>query len=250
MSRIRNALRDVAHPRWGVAYWRARRARIPTERRARYWLEEHPDSLHDSAGALAAVTGAERESCERALEDAWLPEPVPGDAAVWWPRDPLSRAVSAATTLTRPATAVEVGVARGYTSAAILGALDAAAGGRLHSIDLPPRDVDAREFVGAVVPDRLRRNWELILGPSARELPPLAERLGMIDFFFHDGDHSYRSQHEDLETIWPCLSPGAVVVMDDIWTPAIFDFAAEHGERVAIASWDEHSDGVGMLRKG
>ena len=38
--------------------------------------------------------------------------------------------------------------------------------------------------------------------------------------------------------------------MDDIWTPAIFDFAAEHGEAVAIASWSEHSDGVGMLRKG
>ncbi len=37
--------------------------------------------------------------------------------------------------------------------------------------------------------------------------------------------------------------------MDDIWTPAIFDFAAEYGERVEIASWTDHSDGVGMLRK-
>ena len=250
MGRIGNALRDAANPRWALAYWRARRARIPTERREKFWLEEHADALHDSAGALAVVTGAERTECERALADAWLPEPVVGDPAVWWPREPLSRAVAAATALTRPRAVVEVGVARGYTTAAILGALEAAGGGgRLHSSDLPPRDEDPEDFVGAVVPDRLRGAWELIRGPSAIELPSLAERLGRVDLFFHDGDHSYRSQREDLEAIWPHLSPGAVVVMDDVWTPALFEFAEEQGERVAIASWEGHSDGVGMVRK-
>ena len=70
MGRLANALRDAANPRWALAYWRARNARIPTERRARFWQEDHADSLHDSAGALAAVTGESREACERALADA------------------------------------------------------------------------------------------------------------------------------------------------------------------------------------
>ena len=250
MGRITTALRNVARPRWGIAYWRARGAQIPTEKRAGFWLEEHADSLHDSPGALAAVTGASHEDCESALAGAWLPDPVEGDSAVWWPREPLSRLVAAATTLISPATAVEIGVARGYTTAAILGALDRmGAGGRLYSIDLPPRDEDAAEFVGKVVPERLRGNWELTLGPSRSQLPDLAERVGPVELFFHDGDHSYRSQREDLETIWPHLADGAVVLMDDIWTPAIFDFAEAQGERVAIAAWAEHSDGVGLLRK-
>ena len=250
MGRLSNALRDAASPRWGLAYWRARRARIPTERRARFWLTEHADSVQDAAGALAAVTGAAREECERAYAGAWLPDPVAGDPAVWWPREHLSRLVAAAATLARPRTAIEVGVARGYSSAAILGALDALGeGGRLHSIDLPPRDEDAEEFVGRAVPERLRARWELVLGPSRNELPDLAERIGPAGLFFHDGDHSYASQREDLEAAWPHLAPGAVVVVDDIWTPAIFDFADAHGVRVAIASWSEHSDGVGLLRK-
>jgi hypothetical protein len=250
LSRIANALRDVANPRWGLAYWRARRAGIPTERAARFWLDEHADAVHDAPGALAAVTGAPVEECERAYADAWLPDPIPGDEAVWWPRDHLSRLVAAATILVRPRVAIEVGVARGYSTAAILGVLDALGeGGRLHSIDLPPRDEDAAAFVGRVVPERLRGSWELTLGPSSSELAPLAERAGPAGLFFHDGDHSYRSQREDLETVWPHLAPGAVAVVDDIWTPAIFDFAAAVGSEVAIASWSEHSDGVGLLRK-
>jgi predicted O-methyltransferase YrrM len=250
VGRLQNALRDAANPRWALAYWRARNARIPTERRARFWEEQHAESLHDSAGALAAVTGEGIEECRRALEDAWLPDPLTGDPAVWWPREPLSRLVAALALLTRPRVAVEVGVARGYTSAAILGALDVIGeGGRLHSIDLPPRDEDPTEFVGRAIPKRLRDAWELTLGPSRQQLAPLAQRLGEIDYFFHDGDHSYRSQREDLETVWPHLRRGAVVAMDDVWTPAIFDFAKERGETVAIASWAEHSDGVGLLRK-
>ena len=214
------------------------------------WAADHPEAMRDPAGALSEVTGASAAECERAIEDTWLPEPAPDDPPWWWPREPLMRMIGAATALARPRTAVEVGVARGYTSAAILGALDAAGEGRLHSIDLPPRDEDAAEFVGSVVPDRLRERWHLELGPSRSVLPRLLPELGPVELFIHDGDHSYESQHEDLEAAWPHLAPGAIVFVDDVWTPAVFDFAASHGQQVLIATWAEGVDGVAVLRKG
>lgn len=250
MSAIERLTERLRNPRWQIAYWRARRARIPTEARARFWLEEHASSLYDSAGALAAVTSEPRERCEAALAEARMPEPIDDDPPVWWPREMLVRLVSAATRLTAARTAVEVGVARGYTSAAILCAQEASSAQvRLHSIDLPPRDTDERRFVGRAVPERVRDRWQLELGPSRALLPALAGRLGSIDLFVHDGDHSYRSQREDLATVWPHLRPGAVVIVDDIWTPAIFDFATEVGERAAVAETADHSDGIGLLRR-
>ncbi len=181
-----------------------------------------------------------------------MPEPVPGDPPVWWPRGELTRVVGALTRLLRPRSVVEVGVARGYTSAAVLAALEAnGEGAMLHSIDLPPRDLD-RDFVGSAVPLRLREHWRLTLGPSRSELPRVGPEAAPVGLFVHDGDHSYRSQREDLEAVWPQLAPGAAVLVDDVWTTAVFDFAADRGEEVVIAAWAtpwaDH-EGVALLRK-
>jgi predicted O-methyltransferase YrrM len=236
----------VAHPRWALAYWRGRRGRAPAE--SPFWVEGRPEAVRDPAAALAAITGRPRDRCAAAIDDAWTPEPVPDDDAVWWPRDDLTRIVGALTRLLRPRSAVEVGVARGYTSAAILAALEAnGEEGVLRSIDLPPRDVD-RDFVGRVVPPRLRARWRLTFGPSRAELPRVAPEAAPIGLFVHDGDHSYRSQREDLEAVWPHLAPGAAIAVDDVWTTAVFDFAAERGEEVVIAAWAER-EGVALLRK-
>jgi hypothetical protein len=247
MGRLTRAARYVRRPSWGIAYWRSRRASLPAEAPERVWFADEHGLLAGLPDALAAVTGQNRGRCKGELDSAWLPDHVDELSPQWWPRDRLMRVAGALVALLAARVVVEVGVARGYTSAALLAAL--APAGRLHSIDLPPLDEDERSFVGTAVPASFRERWSLQLGPSAALLAQLLERTGEIDLFLHDGDHSYRSQREDLETAWPHVRPGGVALVDDIWTPAVRDFAAEHDARLVIGQWGDPADGLGLLAK-
>lgn len=244
-SRRSRLARYATRPRWGLAYWRARRASL-ADRGRHQPLADRP--VHPPAEALALATGRDRGECEAALEQAWLAPPVVGDSAEWWPRRELSRILGALTALTAARTVVEVGVARGYGSAAILHALRAREDARLHSIDLPPLEADAG-FVGSVVPPKLRASWDLVLGPSRTELPRLLEWIPPPGLFVHDGDHSYESQREDLEAVWPRLEPGGIAAVDDVWTPAVFDFAAAAGAGVVLARGFDERDAIALVAK-
>ena len=147
----------------------------------------------------------------------------------------------------RPRIAVETGVANGFSTAFSLLALQANGEGELHSIDLP-REV-GREYAadtfyegegragippgsepGWLIPSELRERWTLILGRSQEELPPLLDRLGTIDSFTHDSEHSFDCMWFEFTTAWPHLWPGGVLVSDDVNSTEAFPrFAAEQG---------------------
>lgn len=146
----------------------------------------------------------------------------------------------------RPRYAVETGVANGFSTAFSLAALDRNGAGELYSIDLPRelgRRYESGEFFegkgkagippgrepGWLVPERLRERWTLVLGRSGDELPPLLERLGTIDSFLHDSEHSFENMWFEFNTAWPALREGGVLLSHDInTTPAFFRFASEH----------------------
>jgi hypothetical protein len=147
----------------------------------------------------------------------------------------------------RPKVAVETGVCNGVSTAFLLLALEDNGEGELHSIDLP--EVAGEEYQegtfwdgkggavippgkepGWMVPPALRARWHLALGRSQEELPPLLERLGEIDFFMHDSEHSYECMSFEFRTAWEALGEGGVLVADDVnvntaWT----EFAREVG---------------------
>jgi predicted O-methyltransferase YrrM len=145
----------------------------------------------------------------------------------------------------RPRVAVETGVANGFSTAFLLQALRENDDGELHSIDLP-REA-GREYApgtfyegtgragippgsepGWLVPDELKERWTLILGRSQDELPPLLERLGTIDFFMHDSEHSFECMWFEFHEAWPRVRAGGVLVSDDVnATEAFGRFAAE-----------------------
>jgi hypothetical protein len=145
----------------------------------------------------------------------------------------------------RPATLVETGVCNGVSSAVVLSALNRNGAGRLFSIDYPEySDGSVRDFdeskLGAVVPigkqpgwlipDHLRDRWELTVGKSQEELPPLLARLGTIDFFMHDSEHSYECMTFEMNAAADHLVPGGLLVVDDSrWNDAFFDFLAQRG---------------------
>jgi predicted O-methyltransferase YrrM len=146
-----------------------------------------------------------------------------------------------------PRVAVETGVCNGVSTAFLLLALAENGAGKLHSIDLPEvagEDYEPGTFwdgkggavipsgkePGWMVPDRLRDRWSLVLGRSQDELPPLLERLGTIDFFMHDSEHSEACMQFEFDTAWAALRDGGVLAADDVNANTAFaDFAKAKG---------------------
>jgi hypothetical protein len=129
----------------------------------------------------------------------------------------------------------------------LLLALQQNGGGELYSVDLPEvagEEYDAGTFwdgkggavippgkePGWMVPDELRERWQLVLGRSQDELPPLLERVGAIDFFMHDSEHSYECMSFEFEAAWNALRPGGAIVADDVTVNSAWDeFVARAG---------------------
>jgi Methyltransferase domain len=154
----------------------------------------------------------------------------------------------------RPGVAVETGVANGFSTAFSLLALQANAEGHLHSIDLPRevgREYEPGTFYegegragippgsepGWLIPSELKERWTLILGRSQEELPPLLQRLGTVDSFMHDSEHSFDCMWFEFNAAWPHLRPGGLLLSDDVnSTPAFSRFAAqERREPIRLA---------------
>ncbi len=117
----------------------------------------------------------------------------------------------------RPRVVVDTGVLYGGSTAHILEALARNGAGELHSIDIgrspdePPHD----HFVRPEVQSR----WELIIGDSRRELPPLLRRCGTMDMFHHDSLHTWDHMTWEFETAFPHLSAEGILSSDDIQNP-------------------------------
>jgi predicted O-methyltransferase YrrM len=144
----------------------------------------------------------------------------------------------------RPAIAVETGVCNGVSTAFLLLALDANGAGELRSLDLPEiagEDYDPGTFwdgkggavipagrePGWMIPAHLRRRWHLSLGRSQDELPRLLAKLGTIDLFLHDSEHSEACMRFEFDAAWAALRDGGVLAADDVNANTAFaDFAA------------------------
>lgn len=190
-------------------------------------------------------------------------------AAGHWGSSPGGRADSSSEVLyvlvraMKPEVVVETGVAMGYSSAYLLQALHDNGSGRLYSVDLPTTDPEGRlnadgvrdrvhvprvEDTGAVIPSDLRDRWELTLGPSNPTLVTVLERVGPVDIFFHDSDHSYENMSWEYRTAWPHLRPGGWLLSDDVqWNAAFPEFMAAHPS--TTFRWFGPAGHRGALRK-
>lgn len=135
----------------------------------------------------------------------------------------------------RPQRVVETGVAHGMTSRFVLEALQRNDTGRLWSIDLPPFNPEKRKEVGIAVTDALKKNWRYIAGTSRHKLPKLLTELNSVDLFIHDSSHNYSTVTFELESVWPFLRPGGVIVVDDIDISLAFrDFNERHPDHLFL----------------
>ena len=116
----------------------------------------------------------------------------------------------------KPDKVVETGVAYGLSSMYILQALHENKKGTLYSIDSIFLPWQSKEMIGAAIPDHLRKNWKLILGPSSNNLHNLLNSLQSIDIFFHDSLHTSKNMTFEFETSWPFIKDKGFLLSDDI----------------------------------
>jgi hypothetical protein len=140
----------------------------------------------------------------------------------------LTRAAWCAVRHLQPETVVETGVARGVTSRFVLEALERNGHGGLWSIDLPNLfDATLHDQTGVAVPENRRDRWTYIEGSSRRRLPALLNQIGTVDLFVHDSLHTARNMRYEMDRIWPVLSPGGVMIIDDVYNQSFREFVAQ-----------------------
>jgi predicted O-methyltransferase YrrM len=119
--------------------------------------------------------------------------------------------------LIQPAAVLETGVAAGYSSAALLTALDRNGTGHLYSSDFPYLRIrDPARHIGCLVENRLRSKWTLELRGDRINVPLLLAKAGEIVLFHYDSDKSYSAREWVFARVVPKLASRAVVVMDDV----------------------------------
>jgi predicted O-methyltransferase YrrM len=119
--------------------------------------------------------------------------------------------------LRRPEVVVETGVAAGWSSRAVLAALETNKLGSLWSSDFPYFRLRSPErLVGLVVPEELKGRWHLDVRGDEVALPQIVRETGKIDLFHFDSDKSIAGRQFAMETVSPQLSERAIVIMDDI----------------------------------
>lgn len=132
----------------------------------------------------------------------------------------------------KPVTALEVGSGWGIFAFNLLHNSEA----RLTTIDRA--DIDARPDFNrrtAGLEDRIER----IVADSMNALPEMANKGLKFDLVFIDGGHDFEHCLADLEQGWKLLSPGGLLLIDDIFhkNNYKFDENLEHDYGVGQALW-------------
>jgi len=148
----------------------------------------------------------------------------------------LCRAAWCVARHTRPEVVIETGVAHGVTSRIVLEALAQNQLGHLWSIDLPfPFDHRLHGETGIVITDACRTRWSYLEGSSKQRFPPLVDEVGHVEMFIHDSLHTAENTLFEMEQAASAMSPGGVMLVDDIDSHMGFAiFAKQHPEYETI----------------
>lgn len=122
----------------------------------------------------------------------------------------------------KPEIIVETGINSGFSSYFILKALCDNNIGKLYSID--PNDLCEMtgKKTGWFVSSELRDRWEIVRGFSYDSLIPLLDKLGSIDMFLHDSEHTHKTMLFEYNTAWKYLKSGGILLSDDVFSTSIF----------------------------
>ena len=132
------------------------------------------------------------------------------------------------TRILKPEIIIETGVFEGHSSLSTLLALEGNSKGHLYSIDLPSPKLPPGKEPGWIVPEHLRKRWDLKPGKSSDLLPGLLKKVKEVDIFLHDSEHSYENMYWEYKTAWEYIRKGGLLLSHDISQNAAFKDFAKH----------------------
>lgn len=110
---------------------------------------------------------------------------------------------------------LETGVAYGWSSLAILLAIQETSDSVLYSVDMPFFGTKDDTFVGCVIPFYLRNKWNLIR-LADRDGIPIACKSEEFDIIHYDSDKSYNGRKWAYPKLWNSLKKNGYLISDDI----------------------------------
>jgi len=180
-------------------------------------LDDVVEQCHGSAGGEALNEPALRLLEAEILNRLSLPANRSGYSELHNGSLTLGRLCYAAVRALKPDIVIETGVARGVTSACVLGALRENGKGRLHSIDLPPLAEEAERLTGCAIPELLKDRWSLHRGTTRALLEDLLRQCGgRMRVFIHDSLHTHRNMYWEMMAAYKTLARPGMIIADDV----------------------------------
>lgn len=143
-----------------------------------------------------------------------------------------------------PDIVIETGVGPGVSSTIILSALER---GTLHSIDVRETLENGKQ-IGFLVPEQLKSKWKLYIGRSRDILLDLLKKLGKVDIFLHDSEHTFENVTFELNIAWDYLRNGGILLIDNLdFTEAPYYFTKQKG--VKLYELTNETGGLGIIIK-
>lgn len=140
---------------------------------------------------------------------------------------------------------IETGVAYGWSTMAILLSLQKRDGARLVSTDMPYPGRNNEPYVGCVVADELRQQWQLIKHADRKALPEALAILGTLDMCHYDSDKSYKGRMWAYPLLWNALRQGGWFISDDISDNFAFrDFVTSTGVQPVVIKFGDKYAGI------
>jgi len=141
------------------------------------------------------------------------------------------------TRLHKPKIILETGVAAGYSSSAFLEAINKNKIGKLFSSDFPYfRIPNPESFIGILVNEKYKKNWNLFLNGDEINMPKIKKILkNKIDFVHYDSDKSYIGKKKFFKQISNYLKKKTIIIIDDIQDDNFFlDYVKDNNKLFKI----------------
>ena len=143
---------------------------------------------------------------------------------------------------------IETGEAYGWSTLALLLSMTKRKESRLISIDLPYAKMDNEDYVGCVVADDFKQNWELIRQPDRKALIGTLVKLEKLDMCHYDSDKTYAGRMWAYPKLWEKLREGGFFISDDIGDNIAFkNFCSKIQKVPVVVRFQEQY--VGIIQK-
>ena len=143
----------------------------------------------------------------------------------------------------KPKIILETGVAAGWSTLAILKAMNKNELGKLYSSDFPYfREKNPEKFIGFLAQDEKNLSeWTLDIRGDEVVLPFFASKFhdNSIDFFHYDSDKSYSGRKKAMKILEKKFSKNSIIIFDDIQDNLHFkDFVTKNNLQFKIFEYE------------